>query len=217
MSTDDRTDAEHADPLDLEQARLILGGASSVRDRLTPDPRVLYGVWGIAWLVGYLALWRTADPTGANPPAAWAFITFYALLALAVVVTIVHVTRRSRGLKGESATGGMMYGWSWAVAFTVVGLILGALGSLDLDPEVMGLVSNALPCLVVGTLYMAGGAMVRDWPWFILGAWIAVVAGVATVVGMPHTYLVMATAGGGGMLIGALGAHLARRRERTLP
>ena len=216
-------DNADAEALDLEQARLILGGAPEVRDRLATDPRVLMGVWGVAWLVGYLALWFTSRPTSTASaaasefaaPAVWAFIVFYGLLVLAVVVTIIHVTRRGRGLKGASATSGTMYGLIWPIAFTVVGMILGALGASELlDPRAMALVANALPCVVVGTLYMAGGAMERDWAWFILGAWIAVIAGIGTMVGVPHTYLVMARAGGGGMLLGGLGYHLARRRER---
>ena len=107
-------DNADAEALDLEQARLILGGAPEVRDRLATDPRVLMGVWGVAWLVGYLALWFTSRPTSTASaaasefaaPAVWAFIVFYGLLVLAVVVTIIHVTRRGPGLKGASATSG---------------------------------------------------------------------------------------------------------------
>ncbi|PWD50976.1 hypothetical protein C8046_10245 [Serinibacter arcticus] len=211
------TDSQSSE-LDLETARRILGEASSIGVRLAPDSRLLYGVWGLAWLIGYLALWTTATATttATTPglPTPWAFALFYGLLAVAVVVTIVHVLRRSRGLRGDSATSGAMYGWAWAVSFTVVGVVIGAIGATDAAPSTMGLISNALPCIVVGVLYMAGGAMYRDWPWFVLGAWIAVVAGVASAVGMPRTYLVMAIAGGGGMVVGAVAAHVVGRHRR---
>lgn len=203
--------------LDPRLAAQILGDGGRIGDRLSPDPRILFGVWGIAWFVGFGALWTTARTAADVQPAGWAFALFYALLGTAVVVTIVHVTRRSRGLRGTSATTGSMYGWSWLVAFVVVGLVLGALGRADTDPAVMGIVSTALPCLVVGTLYMAGAATYRDWSWFALGAWIAVMAGIGAMAGMPSNYLVMSVAGGGGLLVGALACHVAGRRGRGRP
>lgn len=216
---DTSTDAD-ADALALAQAQAILAGEGRVRDRLSPNSRLLYGVWGVAWLAGYLLLWvtATAAPTGTDAtgrPADWAFGVFGGLIATAVVVTIIHVVLRSRGLRGVSATTGTMYGWSWMVAFTAMGVILGGLSSAGLGHDEMALVSNALPSLIVGVLYMAGAATYREWPWFVLGAWIALVGAVATLAGMPTGYLVMAVAGGGGMLVGALAAILARARDRT--
>lgn len=202
------------DALDPQLAAQILGDGGRIGSRLNPDPRVLFGVWGIAWLVGFGALWITARDAVDLQPAGWAFAVFYALLAAAVVVTIVHVARRSRGLRGTSATTGAMYGWSWCVAFVVVGLVLGALARADADPAVMAIVSTALPCLVVGVLYMAGAATYRDGSWFALGAWIAVMAGIGAMAGVPSIYVVMSVAGGGGLLVGALACHVAGRRGR---
>lgn len=216
---DPGTPESASEEMDLETARLILAEADGDPARFGPDSRVLFGAWGVAWFVGYLVLWLTARPeAGASPdgatPAGWAFVVFYGLLVSAVAITIVHITRRTRGVRGESATSGAMFGWAWAVAFTVVGLVIGALGRADVAPEAMALISNALPCLTVGTLYMAGASMYRDRWWFALGAWIALVAGAATMVGLPGTYLVMSLAGGGGMLVGAVACHVAARRGR---
>lgn len=220
MTTTDGS--EHGTPdddvaLDPRLAAQIIGDGGRIGDRLAPDPRVLFGVWGLAWLAGFGALWLTARQEGATQPAVWAFLTFYALLGTAVVVTIVHVAGRSRGLRGTSATTGAMYGWSWLVSFVVVGLVLGAVTRATSDPGVIGLVSTALPCLVVGVLYMAGAATYRDRWWFALGAWIALMAGVGAMAGMPHIYLVMSAAGGGGMLLGALACHLVGRRRGGRP
>jgi hypothetical protein len=202
---------------DPRLAAQILGDEARIGRRLAPDARLIYSAWGIAWLVGFGSLWLTAREAGAQAPAAWSFVVFYALLWAAVVVTIVHVSRRSRGLRGTSADASAMYGWAWLVAFVAVGLIIGALGRADVDPEAMGLVSTALPCLVVGSLYMAGAATYRDRSWFVLGAWIAVMAGVGAMAGIPHIYLVMSVAGGGAMLLGALVVHVASRRRRDRP
>lgn len=208
--------------MDLETARLILADADSVRDRLEPDSRLLFGVWGVAWLVGYLLLWFTAGSTGESQegiPAGWAFAVFGGLLMSAIVVTIVHISRRSRGLRGDSARTGAMFGWIWAVAFAVVFLVITGLRNAGVEGPAMALVSNALPSLVVGVLYMAGAATYRDVPWFVLGAWIALVGGGATLLGVPGTYLVMALAGGGGLLLGAVACHVAvvRRRRQVDP
>lgn len=196
---------------DLAERAGILADGVRVKERLSPDSRVLFGVWGTAWLFGYLSLHLSRDGV-ATQPQAWAFIVFHGLLAAAIVVTAVHLTRRFTGLRGESAAVGAMYGWAWIVAFAAVGIVLGSIAGAGASPEVMALISNALSCMVVGVLYMAGAAMYRDRPWFALGAWIVVITAIATVIGVQWLYLVMAFAGGGGMLAAAVVDHLRRVR-----
>ena len=195
---------------DAVQARRLLDDAARVGERLGPDPRILYGAWGLSWLLGYGTLWLTSRDGGAPPT--WAFITFAATLAVAGVVTAVHIARRSGGLRGASAATGTMYGLAWPIAFMATGIMLGALSQAGLTGEQMALVSNGFTVLVVGALYMAGAAMYRDRAWFVLGVWITLVVAVGTVLGVPHLFLVMSLAGGGVMLVAALVQHLRMRR-----
>jgi hypothetical protein len=55
----------------------------------------------------------------------------------------------------------------------------------------------------VGLLYLAGGILWRSTAMYVLGGWIALVGAAATLAGLPGSYLLMALAGGGGMLAAA--------------
>ncbi len=196
-------------PLDPEQVLdIIREQRLAVRDRVEPDGRLLFGAWGVAWLVGYLVLFATARDSATHTPAGWSFAIFFTLIGSAVALTIVHTVRRSIGVVGPSGTSGAMYGWSWAIGFVAVYLIMAGLIRAGADPVIINLGWTALPCLLGGVLYLAGGAMWQSTVLFSLGAWIVLVTGAATLAGLPATFLVMAFGGGGGMLVGALLTHL---------
>lgn len=199
-----------ATDFDATQARRLLDDAERIGTRLGPDSRILYGVWGLAWLLGYGTLWFTSGDGGAPPT--WAFIVFASALAAAGVCTAIHIARRTGGVRGDSAAMGTMYGITWGVAFMATGVMLGALSEAGLTGEQMALVSNGFTVIVVGALYMAGAAMYRDRAWFVLGVWITLVVAVGTVLGVPHLFLVMALAGGGVMTVVALVQHVRMRR-----
>lgn len=216
-------------PLDpAESLRLIAAQQQKAKD-IEPDGRVLYGVWGLAWLLGYSTLYtsslRSADAaataTGATgvsgavgQPEPWAFAVFGTLLIAAVALTIVHVLTRVSGVRGANARAGALYGWAWTIGFVAMSMVLAGLARAGANPEVMALASNALACLVVGLLYLAGGAMWHETRLYVLGVWVLLVAGAATIAGMPGTYLVMAVAGGGGFLLMTLVEHVLRVRGR---
>ncbi len=191
---------------------LIHAQQQHVRDRGEPDARLLFAMWGLAWVGGYLALYLTARTSPTLEPAPLAFAIFGAALVAAAVGTVVHVLRRSAGVRGPSATSGAMFGWSWFLGFVAVYLVNTGIVNAGASPEVIAIAWNSTSCLLVGVLYMAGGALWQEKPMFALGVWIVVVTGAAAVVGMPWTYLVMAVAGGGGMLVLALGDHVRRAR-----
>ncbi|WP_250445250.1 hypothetical protein [Actinotalea sp. C106] len=207
------------EPLDLAQvAALVAAQQDRVRAATDVDGRVLYGAWGVAWVIGFLAMWLAAvdDPPVQMPQIA-AGLIFFGLLVSAGVVTAVHIARRTAGVRGTSATQGEMYGWAWMLSFTGVGVLAFALGRLDASPEVVSTVMTVTSSLIVGALYMVGGAVWGDRAGFRLGAWISSVTVVAAVVGQPHMLLVMAFAGGGGMLLGAAAEHVQRRRREVPP
>jgi hypothetical protein len=140
---------------------------------------------------------------------------FFALLATAVTITIVHSVRRSGGTRGPSARTGAMYGWAWTLGFVAYPFIISGVARADASPEVIALIANALACVVVGLMYLAGGAAFGDTGLYVLGLWILLVGGVATLAGIPGSYLVLATAGGGGFLVMAVVAHLVAGRRRA--
>lgn len=200
-------------PLDPEQMLAIIREQRrAVRDRFTPDPRILFGTWGIAWLAGYLTLHATASDSASHTPTSWSLVIFFVLIGSASALTIVHIMRRASGVAGPSGTAGAMYGFSWTIGFVSVALIMTGLERAGASSAVMSLGWNALACLLVGMLYLAGGAMWQSPVLYALGAWIVLVGGVATVVGVPTAFLVMALAGGGGMLLAALITHVREYR-----
>lgn len=209
MTDDDPQD----ETLDLaESLAIIQAQRSRVRDQVAPDPRVLFGAWGIAWSVGYLVLWASARAGSVGHPGRVAFIVFGVILSGALAATISHIARRTAGVRGASERAGAMYGWTWTIGFSAVVLTMIGLTRAGANWEVLALGWNALSALVVGVLYAAGAAMWEDWRMFLLGGWIAVVAGATTLFGVPGSYLLMSLAGGGGMLTAAVLAHVSRRK-----
>ena len=181
-----------------------------VAEALDVDARLLFGAWGAAWLVGFTLQWLAARE---DLPGVVAGAAFGALMVLAGVVTAVHIGRRSVGVRGPSARQGAMYGWSWSLSFAGIVALGAGLARLGAGSDVVGLVMTVASTLIVGALYMAGGAMWGDATFFALGAWIAVVTAVAAVVASEATPLVMALAGGGGMLAAAGRDAVLRRRR----
>ena len=142
--------AEVADVIAAQRARLA--GATDMGGRL------VFGIWGVAWFLGYGAIWAAADASGPDlvpDPVAWS--VFIGLLVAALVVTAVHVARRSAGVRGASARQGAMYGFSWLAACAAFIALEVALGRAEVSAEVASLVGATLPPLIVGLLYMAGG------------------------------------------------------------
>ena len=153
---------------------------------LTIDPRVLYGVWGVAWGAGFAAFWVTAGgPQGGyRTPPGWVGAVFGVVMVTAVVVTAAHVGRATRGLRGVSAQVGAMYGCAWWLGFAGFTALLVALARAGASEQVLA-------------------AIWRDRVQYGLGGWIVVVTAAGALTGVPGLYLVMSLAGGGGFLLAA--------------
>lgn len=197
-------------------AALVADQRAHVVRSTTPDARLLYGAWGAVWLVGFGLLWLAEADPGSGLSLGWAYAGFAVLMVVGIAVTAVHLTRRSAGLTGTTSSQRRMFGWTWGLAFGVVAVLNTSLGVAGASDQVMAVVTSVVPALVVGALYMAGGAVWGDRVQFGLGAWICVAAAAGALSGPDRVHLVMAVAGGGGLLIGALVYHLcvARRALR---
>lgn len=218
MASDPTSDrpAEPGDPAGLDPAemlRMIRQQQEAARDATEPDGRVLFAAWGLAWLIGYLAMWSTARDTGV--PAVWAGWVLAGCIVGATGLTVVHSVTRTSGTRGASARVGAMYGWTWFLAFLAFGVLLGAMGDAGASTEVQAIAANGFACVIVGLLYLAGGMLFEETRMYAIGGWMLVTAVLAAFAGMPNTYFVMAVAGGGGFLVMVAVEQVIRARRRS--
>ncbi len=203
-------DLAPADSLALIEAQRRITTA-----QIEPDIRLMYGVWGLALLIGDAAFFfATWDNSPIQLPIPVAGITLFVLLVTAMVTMAVHIGRRVAGVRGDSARQGKFYGWAWTVGFLCLGAIISGVSRTGVDDETISLLWAAGSGLVIGLLYMAGGAMWLDRTQFALGAWFAVVSGVGAIAGLPWLYLILSIAGGGGLLFVAALIAVRMRRHR---
>ncbi len=208
--TNDERGGDDVDP--REMLALLEAEQARTQEALDPDPRLIFAVWGIAWLLGFTVFWMAASATSPiEVPMAGAALFFFGCMAVAVAVTTTHIGRRVVGVRGGSSTVGAMYGWSWFLAFATLTAIMQGAFRNGLSDDTTGLLWSVLSGLVVGVLYLAGGALWQDWSQFGLGAWILISSAVGALAGYPAVYLVMAVGGGGGFLLAAL-YFVVRRR-----
>lgn len=151
----------HAEVFSVSDAAVVLDD-SERRAEQSLDVRTdaLLAAWGAAIVVGHLAIWwgvRGQDPyTG---PPGWSLSVLGGLLVLALVTTVVVISRAAAGVTGASAATGRAYSLSWGLSFTAYWALLMGLGRLDGTPEVVGLVSSVVPLLLVATIYLAGSSL----------------------------------------------------------
>lgn len=192
-------------PLGAQEALAIIADQRAAAARTQPSAALLFGVWGTAWVVGYGLLWVAArDESSWSAWSSWAAVVAAVVILGAMGVTVWHTAVRTHGIRGRSAQQGAMYGWAWFLGFLGQGVIVAALAQAGASREVVGIAANSVAALVVGLLYLAGGAMWRATAMYVLGAWILLAGATSAFAGIPGSYAVLALAGGGGMLVAAL-------------
>lgn len=168
---------------------------------------VMLITWAAAWIVGFGAIWSAAEG-GGNPffrvPTTPAWVVFGAALVTGAVVSIVMGIRSGAGVRGPSRLAGAMYGWAWSISMFGAGLLLGAVQRAGADAEVMAVLSPAVFALLVGVLYLTGGALWRSPVQYALGVVMIATAVGASYAGTPTNYLVYATVGPAAMLVVAV-------------
>ena len=208
---------EHLDP--AEQLRLVADQQARTRAALAPDERLLFGAWGVAWFVGFGAIWLASPEREGGPllpvPGWSVGLLFFLLLVSAGAVTAVHSIRIGRGVTGTSSRTGAMYGWGWALGFAMLPAIVLGAQRLGAPPAATAMLWPAVSGLVVGLLYVGGAVAWDDLTQFTIGAWIMVTTGIGCLLGLQALYLVMCLAGGGGFFAAA--AWFAVRRGRPGP
>jgi hypothetical protein len=200
-----------------ETLRVIEQQRAAAERKLQPHPLVFFGPWGIAWLVGFGLLFLRFGPDGRVfvPMPQWIPLTaLFFLLAAALATSTYWSSRTFRHVHGRSSVKGAMYGFSWFVAFTAMGMTISRFDDALSDAD-KGLLWTTVSVGLTGALHMAGGAVWEDRTLFALGVWLTVVNVVGTVLGPGWHALVVSLAGGGGMLLAgfALWLRIAKRRS----
>ena len=206
-STHDPGPAEH--PTAADALAAIDTAQQRTARSLRPSPLGMFVPWGLGYLVGFGGVWLAIR--GVLPDA-----VVVPLLVVAGVVPLVStgitLRRSTHGLAGPSRRTGRLYGWAWVLGFAALCAINLCLTALGVPGPTLSLIWSGTALLLVGLLYLAGGALWNHVPQYVLGIW-TLVTGVATVfVGYPANFLVLALAGGGGFVVLGVWMHLAARR-----
>jgi hypothetical protein len=192
-------------PLSAEESlALIEYQQREVHRRLGVNVAMFYGPWGAAYLLGFGAIFLTyPTPVAIRLPSAAAVAITAVLFLSAVVITAVTGARAGRGLRGPSRAAGAMYGWSWALAFCALGLVNTGVTRLGLPGDAVTLLWSGSSLLLVGVLYLGGGALFQDRFQYGLGVWMLLSGAGSVFAGVPGNFAVVALAGGGGLLLAA--------------
>lgn len=194
----------------------------SVEGQMAAFVPVIVLTWGIAWLVGFGALWLL---DGLRPafalPLPVAVTIFVALIAGAIAVSAVLGIRSGRGLRASRAETyqGTVYGLSWTIgSLAIVGFAQGLIFN-GMDAELANIFYPVAFVLFTGVMYVVSSAMWHAVPMLILGLWVIVIGVAAPFFGYPTHYLVLSLAGGAGFLILAVASfvHLRRLRRAANP
>ena len=199
----------HEIPAGPEEALAVVDAQRSTylkRHEIKAAP--LLTAWGLAWLVGYAALALYREPDYDMPRVPYLF--FCGCLAAALLFTFAYIIPKARGVRGRSSREGTYCGLAWTLGMSLGAVILSRLNVLlaavntGQANEVASVVSNAVPCLVVGVIFLMSAALWNEAVMGVLGGWILLVTLVVTIVGMPWAWWIMSVAGGGGMLVAAV-------------
>ncbi|GII64210.1 hypothetical protein Skr01_42950 [Sphaerisporangium krabiense] len=189
-----------------ETLRIIEEQRASTVRRLGGDPLLMHAPWGVAWLTGFGALFAHYAYGVISSNAA--ITVLFAGMMLAMAVTAYAQSRMAGRVRGQSSHRGMMYGLAWGFGYASVIAIDIRLSPL-LPPDEVGLLWAVTSMALVAALYVAGGAIWRDWTMFFLGTGIAVLNLVGAVAG-PTVHALLMCAGGGGFLVVGVARRLRR-------
>jgi hypothetical protein len=196
-----------------ESLALIQREQSKLVRSLTPDPRLMLWPWGFAWLIGLGLYFLRFGPDGrvfADIPEWLPLVVLMGLLIAAGITTGVAGARSSRHMSGPSSRQGMMYGFTWSIAFFGMSVVFSQISGYVTDDR-LGLLWAGGMVALTGALHMAGAAIWNDRPLFFLGAWTSVINIIGVFAGPGWHSLIVAIAGGGGMIVAGLIAWLRLR------
>lgn len=206
------TDDDELDP--AESLRLIEQERAQTERILTPDPRLLLWPWGVAWLIGFTVYFLRFGPNGriiVDLPSWLPLTVLMGLIIAAGIITGITGVRAGRYVSGPSSTQGAMYGITWTVALSGVAIVLSQVSGV-LPDDKLNLLWAGVMVALIGALHMAGAAIYHDRTLFVLGAWTSGINIVGVLAGAGWHSLIVAIAGGGGMIVAGTLQWLKLRR-----
>jgi hypothetical protein len=173
-------------------------------------------VWGVAWILGYIALWLIDGSDVVRLPLPVAVGIFAGLIGAGVVVSIVLGIRGSAGLEttGEARWQGRVYGISWSVAMTSVYVLGIGLAFNDAPSRVLSIFYTSGFSFVAGMMLLSTAALFHSRTSLLLGSILVFAALAAPFAGYPGNYLVMAVVGGGAYLVTGIAVAVQGARAR---
>ena len=208
-------------PLDPRAALdTISDQQATLQQRTLVRSSSLLTAWGLAWLAGYDAGWLSIRPDYTMPAPLW--VVYFGCLAAAGAYTCTYIVRRARGMRGSSNRAGVRYGTAWAGGFVLgmavmgrTGAFLASLGTPEAAEAGM-ILGNAVPCLIIGTLFVACSAIWDEPVMAWVGGWLLAVTTVATLVGGTGLWAIMSLAGVGVLVVAAVDALRTRAVGRAV-
>ncbi|MDG4827933.1 transporter [Solwaraspora sp. WMMD1047] len=208
--TDDTPPADPAAAL-----RLIEEQQAEAARQLQPDLRLYYWPWGVAWLVGFALFFLRYGPDGrifVDLPGWLPLTVLFTLLGAAGAVSGYAGARSYGQITGDSNRRGGWYGLAWFLGYASL-VATNVQLSDHLSDELTSLLWAGSSVGLTGALHLAGAAIWLDRGLLYLGTWITVTNIVGLIAGPGWHALVIAVAGGGGMLLFGTVAW-ARTRKR---
>jgi hypothetical protein len=189
------------------------------RDAQTSFVWVMEVCWGVAWILGYTALWLIDGSDALSLPLPVAVGIFAGMILASSVVSIVLGVRGSSGLAttGEARWQGRVYGISWSVAMTSVYVLGVGLAFNGATSEMMAIFYPSGFSFVAGLMLLSTAALFHSRSSLLLGSILVVAALAAPFFGYPGNYLAMAVLGGGSYLVTGIAlAVMSARARRSL-
>jgi hypothetical protein len=186
-----------------ESLALIQRQRDETERLLTPDPRLFYWPWGVAWFLGFALYFLRFGPDGrvfVDMPSWLPLTVLLTLIFAAGILSGVNGARAGRQVSGPTSEQGLMYGITWSVAFAGMAIVLSQVSNA-LPPAESNLLWAGAMVALTGALHMVGGAVFRDRTLFALGLWTSIINVVGVVFGSGWHSLIVAVGGGGGMFL----------------
>jgi hypothetical protein len=189
-----------------ETLLLIRQQQAEAARQLSPDPRLIYWPWGIAWLFGFILFFLRFGPDDrvfVNLPGWLPLATLFVLLAAAGVLSGIAGARSYAQITGDSARRGKWYGTAWLLGYLTYGVTLSRVTD-HLPDDLARLLWAAGAVGLTAVLHLAGGAIWLDRNLYRLGIWLSVINIIGVYAGPGWHALIVAVGGGGGMLVGGM-------------
>jgi len=175
--------------------------------------------WGLTWLIGFGALWLIdgLQPAFSLPLAA-AVPIFIATILISGGFSAWLGIRSGRGMRGNSASAftGTVYGITWSIGATALGIFGSALQRQGMSAETANFFYPSAYVLFAGIMYIIAAAIWHAIPSLVGGCWLVVIAVAAPFFGYPGHYLFLALAGGLAFIALSVHGSIEQRRVRAL-